>query len=95
MRFRVEPRDVSPEAAARRIGLSPARFDALLPELECRGFPRADATTGNYDLDAIDEWRRRRNPHLFGDGTPASSVATHAGTVVKARLRSAPWAGSK
>jgi hypothetical protein len=95
MRFRVEPRDVSLEAAARRIGLSVARFNELLPDLIDRGFPRADATTGNYDLDAIDEWRRRRNPHLFGNGATAPSAATHAGNVIRDRLRSAPWAGSR
>jgi len=95
MRFRVESRDVPPEVAARRIGLTLARFAQVLPDLISRGFPRADSTTGNYDLDAIDEWRRRRNPHLFGIAADSASSATHAGSVVKARLRSAPWAGSR
>jgi hypothetical protein len=95
MRFHVEPRDVSPEAAARRIGLSPARFGELLPDLTDRGFPRADPTTGNYDLDAIDAWRKRRYPHLFNEGLAQSSTAAHAGAVVKDRLRAPPWAGSK
>ena len=95
MRFRVEPRDVPPEAAARRIGLALTQFDRMLPDLIDRGFPRADATTGNYDLDAIDEWRRRRHPNLFGQSLATSPAAEHAGNVVRDRLRAAPWVGSK
>ena len=95
MRFHIEPRDVPSELAARRIGLSLARFKELLTDLTDRGFPPADPTTGNYDLDAIDEWRKRRFPHLFNQGLAPASTATHAGAVVRDRLRSAPWAGSK
>jgi len=29
-------------------------------------------TTGNFDLDAIDVWRRTRNPHLFPDSLDLS-----------------------
>lgn len=73
MRFRVEPRDVPAHAAARRLGLTEAEFRAMLPALMRRGFPTADQTTGHFDLDAIDAWRQRRNPQLFGltGGTPA------------------------
>jgi hypothetical protein len=60
--------DVPPIAAARRMGLSLDAFGDALPELVARGFPQADETTGNFDLDAIDVWRRTRNPHLFPDG---------------------------
>lgn len=66
MRFRVEPGDVPPEVAARRLGQTLAAFAATLPSLTARGFPRPDPDTGNYDLDAIDAWRKRRHPHLFG-----------------------------
>ena len=38
-----------------------AFMGAALPGLLARGFPAADATTGNYDLDAIDLWRRQRH----------------------------------
>jgi len=58
---------VPPVTAARRMGLSLNAFRDALPELVARGFPQADETTGNFDLDAIDTWRRTRNPHLFPD----------------------------
>jgi len=60
IRFRVEPGDVPPEKAARRLHLTLAEFTRLLPDLRRRGFPDADPTTGMYDLEAIDEWRRNR-----------------------------------
>ncbi len=65
MRFRVEPKDVSEEAAGRRLGLSLAQFREKLPALLQRGFPAADPTTDNYCLEAVDEWRMRRFPQLF------------------------------
>jgi hypothetical protein len=66
IRFRVDPRDVPAEKAARRLHISINRFNELLPRLLQRGFPPADPDTGNFDLDAIDHWRKLRNPHLFG-----------------------------
>jgi hypothetical protein len=74
MRFRIEPRDVPLEVAAR-----PA-----LPDLRARGFPQADPTTGNFDLAAIDRWCDARHPHLFGGG--AVMQARDARDVVQARL---------
>src|SRR5216683_721527 len=69
LRFKLPPGgDVPPITAARRMGLSLDAFRDALPELVARGFPQADETTGNFDLDAIDVWRRTRNPHLFPDG---------------------------
>jgi hypothetical protein len=65
MRFRVEPKDVPEEAAARRLGLTVEQFREKLPALLQRGFPAADQTTGNYCLEAVDEWRMRRYPQLF------------------------------
>lgn len=65
-RFKLPPGgDVPRDVAARRIALSPAEFDKALPALLARGFPPPDPTTGNFDLDAIDRWRRSRHPHLF------------------------------
>lgn len=66
IRHRVDPADVPPEKAARRLCLTEARFLDVLPRLLARGFPPADPDTGMYDLDAIDAWRRRRHPALFG-----------------------------
>jgi hypothetical protein len=83
MRFRVEPRDVPPEIAARRLGKSAVEFQAVLPNLIARGFPKADPDTGNFDLDAIDAWRRTRHPHLFLTEVPR---ARDARAVVSARL---------
>lgn len=65
IRFRVDPGDVPAEKAARRLCLTKAQFLAWLPQLLLRGFPPADPTTGMYDLDAIDAWRRQRHSHLF------------------------------
>src|SRR5262245_15779662 len=65
-RFKLPPGgDIPPVTAARRLGLSLDAFRDALPALVARGFPQADETTGNFDLDAIDVWRRTRNPHLF------------------------------
>ena len=83
MRFKLPPGgDVPPVTAARRMGLSLDAFREALPELVSRGFPQADETTGNFDLDAIDAWRRARHPHHFSDrldlcgNPPRPSVAT-------------------
>ena len=82
-RFNVEPRDVPPPQAARRLGKSMPEFETVLPNLIARGFPEPDPDTGNFDLDAIDAWRRARHPHLFLTETPR---ARDARTVVSARL---------
>jgi hypothetical protein len=79
MRFRVDPKDVPEEAAARRLGLTVEQFRAKLPALLQRGFPAADQTTGNYCLEAVDEWRMRRFPRLFArpiDDGPKSDRET-------------------
>lgn len=82
LRFNIEPRDVPAQHAARRLGLTEASFAQALPGLMARGFPAADPTTGNFDLDAVDAWRRRRNPDLFGEAS--SSLKT--GATARARL---------
>jgi hypothetical protein len=68
IRYRVDPRGIPPIKAARRLGLTLAAFDAKLAELEARGFPRHDPTTGNYDLIAIDAWMDRQSalPNVSG-----------------------------
>ena len=83
LRFPVEPGDVPHDKAARRLHLTAAEFEKKLPALLRRGFPEADPTTGMYDLDAIDAWRRSRHAHLFLT-TPLQ--ARDARTVVRARL---------
>jgi hypothetical protein len=66
IRFRVDAGDAPPEKAARRLHLTEAQFAEVLPRLLLRGFPAADPDTGMFDLDAIDAWRKRRPPALFG-----------------------------
>jgi hypothetical protein len=66
IRYRVDPADVPAEKAARRLHLTLERFNEVLPNLLKRGFPAADPDTGMFDLDAIDQWRKSRNPRLFG-----------------------------
>ena len=87
IRFHLPPGgDVPPVTAARRIGLSLDAFREHLPALVARGFPGPDKTTGNFDLDAIDAWRRARYPQLFGL-TPTHS-ARNARDVVSERVAS-------
>jgi hypothetical protein len=60
IRFKIEPRDIPAEKAARRLHLSLDEFRTKLPELVKRGFPPADPTTGMFYLPAIDQWMARR-----------------------------------
>ncbi len=81
LRYQVEPRDIAPDKAARRLGLDLERFEAVLPQLLSRGFPPPDIDTGNFDLDAIDAWRAARHRPL-----PSAPELTQAGGRVRARL---------
>jgi hypothetical protein len=64
IRFRVDPRDVPADKAARRLHLTAAEFHIKLPALLARGFPQPDPTTGMFDLAAIDDWMTaRHNPN--------------------------------
>ena len=88
MRFKLSPGgDCPPIAAARRMWLTLEQFQAALPELLGRGFPPADPTTGNYDLDAIDAWRRSRHPSLFPNQPANAPAARSASDVVRERLK--------
>ena len=61
IRFPVDPRDVPPHKAARRLGLTLAQFEIAKPDLFARGFPPPDPTTGLFDLKALDLWMDARN----------------------------------
>ena len=61
LRYRVEPRDVPPAKAARRLGLTLADFERCVMNLIARGFPRPDESTGHYDLKAVDAWMDQRS----------------------------------
>lgn len=87
MRFKVVPRDVPPEVAARRLGMTLADFDRVRDRLSARGFPAPDPDTGQYDLAAIDAWCDRRHAHLFAvPVTGAHDAGLVAGDRI-ARLR--------
>ncbi|MGY3482329.1 hypothetical protein ACVW1C_000212 [Bradyrhizobium sp. USDA 4011] len=82
IRFRVDPGDVPPEKAARRLHLTLDRFNELLPNLLKRGFPPADPDTGMFDLDQIDEWRKLR----FGREQPLTTDPGPAQPEAQAQL---------
>ena len=75
IRFRVDPRDVPAEKAARRLGLTLDAFSQAREELFARGFPRPDPTTGNYDLVAINTWMDGRSniQELTGAAKPRNA----------------------
>lgn len=77
----IVPGDVSAADAAHRLGLDLRRFTDLLPDLLRRGFPSSDPTTGMYDLDAIDAWRRSRHAGLFSLTGPSGAVDARSGIV--------------
>ena len=78
LRIRIDPRDIPPEKAARRLGMTLDQFEATLSKLIARGFPVADPDTGNYDLAAIERWCDARHPHLFAVTIGAQGGATVA-----------------
>jgi hypothetical protein len=77
--------DVPKSVVARRLGLAVTEFEFRLPELEQRGFPEADLTTGLYCLEAVDRWRLYRHAPLFPELT-APATATHADVVFRERM---------
>jgi hypothetical protein len=78
--------DVTDTVVAELLGLSLPDFKARRPELEQRGFPKPDPTTGLYCVEAVDRWRLHRHPHLFPELT-AAPAAAHAETVFAERIR--------
>jgi hypothetical protein len=83
-RFQIVQGDASEKVAAQRMGMTLEAFRPALPNLLARGFPKPDPDTGNFDIDAIDTWRRLRHPHLYGGREEFG--ARDASTVVQDRL---------
>ena len=83
-RFRIVPRDVPASAVARLLGLSEARFINCVADLLARSFPGPDATTGNYDLKAVEAWQDRRSGLA---AALATNMAKDASAVVADRLK--------
>lgn len=88
MRYKLAPGsgDCPPIAAARVLWLSLEAFEAKLPELLARKFPAPDPTTGNFDMDAINAWRRLRNPQVYPAQLTPAPAARNADDVVRRRL---------
>ena len=78
--------DVPRAIVALRLGLTVSDFELRRPELERRGFPAADPTTGHYCIEAVDRWRCLRHPRLFPELT-AAPTAAHADVVFHDRMR--------
>ena len=56
VRYKVDPRLVPPQKAARYLHLTLRQFEDALPSLIARGFPRPCPVIGYFDLTAIDHW---------------------------------------
>nr|WP_210383136.1 hypothetical protein [Methylobacterium organophilum] len=75
IRFRVDPVYGPADKVARRLCLTLNQFTACQRRLFARGFPTPDETTGMYDLEAVDRWRKRQRPDLFPELTPGAAPA--------------------
>ena len=90
VRFRVDPAYAGDEKVARRMGLTAVRFRAVLGPLLARGFPAPDETTGLYDLEAVDRWRKRQLPDLYPElMLPAPAVESPPAQSMGAAFRDA------
>lgn len=85
IRYRIEPRLVPSNKAARRLHLTVIEFEAKRNALEQIGFPQPCPVTGFYDLAAIDAWLDRRAGLGIGKGF-AKAVALDAKDVVAQRI---------
>ena len=83
MCFKIVPRDVPASAVSRPLGISEAHFANCLADLLARGFPGPGATTGNFDLKAVEAWQDRRSGL---SGAIVAGMAKDAGAVVAERL---------
>lgn len=91
IRFPVQPRDVPAVKAARRLHLTLGEFQARLPRLIQRGFPRPDPDTGNFDLKAIDAWMDQRSGLSSPDRLTGDVSASDARDLVSERLARRGW----
>lgn len=85
VRFKIDPRMVSPEKVARRLGITVPAFENKLPELLAAGFPAVEPITGNYVLEAVDRWINR-----VGELDEAAEMKRANAEMLK-QIRSAPW----
>ena len=85
--FFFELGDVAPSLAAKRMGLSLAAFSLALPELQKRGFPSPDPTTGKFDFQAIELWRQGRHGAVAGSLFEADDAEAVVGARIAALAR--------
>jgi hypothetical protein len=69
----VDPAYAPADKVARRLCLTLEQFTACQRRLFARGFPIPDETTGMYDLEAVDRWRKRQRPDLYPELTGGSA----------------------
>src|SRR5262245_51345491 len=87
IRHRVDPRDIPPDKAARRLGLPLEQFKCKLVDLLRHGFPSADPTTAMYDLRAIDSWMDDRHDSAHRHGLTSGKPPSNAAEVCGERFR--------
>jgi hypothetical protein len=63
--------------------MSPDEFALWRSDLERRGFPEPDPTTGLYCIEAVDRWRLRRYPKLFPELTTVPAAVDAAAVFVE------------
>lgn len=69
IRFKLDPAYAPPEKIARLLSLTIGQFDGCKARLYARGFPVPDETTGMYDIEAVERWRKRQRPDLYPELT--------------------------
>jgi hypothetical protein len=75
--------DVAVPLVAKLLGMSPDEFALWRSDLERRGFPEPDPTTGLYCIEAVDRWRLRRYPKLFPELTTVPPAVDAAAVFVE------------
>lgn len=85
VRFPIQPRMISPEKAARRLGVTTAVFAEKRQALEAAGFPKAEPVLGNYCLEAVDKWIDAQ-----AGLAPAGGLVSDR-AVIAERLRTPGW----
>ena len=75
--------DVAVPLVAKLLGMSPDEFALWRSDLERRGFPEPDPTTGLYCIEAVDRWRLRRYPKLFPELTTVPAAVDAAAVFVE------------
>jgi hypothetical protein len=75
--------DVAVPLVAKLLGMSPEEFALWRSDLERRGFPEPDPTTGLYCIEAVDRWRLRRYPKLFPELTTVPAAVDAAAVFVE------------